>query len=117
MAKLTYQRHPLSVSTNYVPIAIAATTVGSPTLIHTASTDIDEIWLDVYNYSLDSANLTILLGGPEASKQLKILVPSGRGLISAIKGLNFTGGVQVSAFASSATALSVVGYVNRLVMV
>lgn len=118
MAKLTYQRHPLSASTNYLPIPVAATSDVSPTLIHTASaSDVDEIWLDVYNYALESVQLTMMLGGSEAHKKLALLVPSGRGLISVIKGLNFTGSVLLEAYASDSTSLSLVGYVNRLVLV
>lgn len=114
----TYQLFPFSGSTNFLPISISSILSSSPDTIHLASsTNFDEMWLDAYNYSADDGLLTICLGGTNTHQRMQVPVPTGRGLIPIIKGLKFTGGVTISAFASSANIISVVGFINRIVFV
>lgn len=118
MAKPTYQIVPLSNSTNFQPINIAATTSGSPTLLHTSdSTDFDELWLDAYNYSGNDAFINIMLGGSSSYQILTLPIPSNRGLIPLLKGQTFTGSVVISAYASTTNVISVIGRVNRIVFI
>jgi len=114
----TYQIHPFSASTNFLPISIASTSSGTPDTIHVcSSTNYDEIWADGFNYGSDDAILTICIGGTSAEKRLIIPIPAGRGLVPIIKGLRFTGGITLSAYASSANVISVIGSVNRVIFV
>lgn len=118
MPRPTYQSFNLSGSTNYLPINITANTVGSANLIHTASAlDVDELWLDAYNYSNSDTFLYLLLGGSASHQVIKTPVFAGRGMIPLLKGQRFTGSVVISAYADSANAVSVVGQVNRIVFV
>lgn len=118
MASASYQIQPFSASTNFLPISIASTNSASPDTIHVcSSTNYDEIWLDCYNYGSDDAILTICFGGTSSEKKMQVPVPTGRGLIPIIKGLRFTGGITISAFASSANVISVIGSVNLILFV
>lgn len=118
MSRATYQLATLTNSTNFLPINIGAIAPGSPTLIHTAdSTNFDELWLDAYNYSSNDGFLYLMLGGSASHQILTTPIPAQRGLIPVVKGLRFTGGVVISAYASSANIISVIGSLNRIVFI
>lgn len=116
MAEATYQIQQLSASTNFLPVSVASTSSSSPTTIHVVSaSNYDECWMDAFNYSAEDAILTICLGGTNAYQRLIKPIPAGRGLVDVLKGLRFTGGITISAYASSANVISVVGSVNRII--
>lgn len=118
MAKPTYQLFPLSESTNFLPINIAATTSGSAALLHSSDeTNYDEIWLDVYNYGNTDAILTLCLGGTAAHQLVPTPVPAGRGIIPLLRGYPFKSGVDISAFASVTNMVAVLGRVNRIIFI
>lgn len=118
MARATYQRFPLSASTNYLPINIAATTSASPTLLHEAdAVNADEVWIQAYNYSANDALLHVMLGGGSAHQILSLPVLSQRGLITVLPGYTVTAGVDISAYADSTNIISVLGFVNRIVFI
>lgn len=116
--KPTYQLISLSGSTNFLPINIAATTVGSATTIHTASsTDYDELWLYAYNYGNFDASLTLSIGGTSAFQQISQVIPASRGLIPVITGQPLTGGVIVKGFSSVTNYIAIIGRINRIVFI
>lgn len=114
----SYQRIPLSASTNFLPINIVGITSGSPTSLHTAhATNIDELWLGAYNYSGSDAYLYLLLGGSSASQILTVPIPALIGIVPILNGQSFTGGVEIKGYSDTANIISVVGYTNRIVLV
>ena len=118
MAQGTYQIHPLSGSTNFLPINIAAINATSPTLIHESSAvNYDELWLSAYCYGASDTALYLMFGSDVPHQQMSLVVPSQRGLISIVNGLRFTGGVTISAYASNTNSISIIGSVNRIVFV
>lgn len=115
----TYQKIFLSASTSGKPINITATTSGSPTTLHTAhASNIDELWLKVFNTGLTTQQLTLCLGGTAAHEQLTVSIPGNFiGEVPVLMGQPFSQGVVVSAFASTTSVLSVMGFVNRIVVI
>lgn len=112
-----YKRRNLSASQDGRGIAVAAT--GSPgTLIHTATVSVaanewDSIWLRAVNTSGTAAKLTVEWGGTDAGDQVEITIPAESGFVEVIPGHILHNGVEVRAFADSANAVVIHGYVNR----
>jgi len=110
------QKVILSGSIQGQPIDISAT--GSTgTTIHTtgiSNTIIDEIWLYATNIDTVTRNLTIEYG----SGNIILAIPARSGLSLVLTGLVLQGdgssGVTVAAFASAASQISIIGYVNRI---
>ena len=118
MSRPTYQSVALSGSTNYLPLNITGVATGSANVIHTAhATNTDELWLDLYNYTNTDTFVTLMLGGSASHQLLVVPVPSQRGMIPLLKGQRFDGGVVISAFASAANRVAIVGQVNRIVYI
>lgn len=109
-----YEKLKLSGSTNGLAILVAATaTLG--TTIHTAhATALDEITLFAHNYSAADVKLTIEYGGVADKDTIEFTVPAEDGLYKILPGLVLTGSVVLTAFAASATAIGIVGHVNRI---
>ena len=111
----------LSGSTGGMPIKVVATAT-TGTTIHatgTSATIIDEVWLYATNTSAASVNLTIEFGSTTAPDQNIVLgIPTKSGLSICIAGLTLTGtgsaARTITAFAGSANAINIVGYVNRI---
>jgi hypothetical protein len=104
----------LSGSTNGLATLVARTsTLG--TVIHAAhATSLDEIWLWAHNYDTTDRKLTIEFGGVAAKDTVEFTVPAEDGLYLVLPGLILTGSVSCTAFAATATAIGIVGYVNRI---
>jgi hypothetical protein len=114
----TFQKSILGGSTNGLPIAINATTLGSANTIHTAgSTDIHELWVSAFNYSNVDQTLYVLVGGSSASQIFSQVIPAGRGLVPILSGIITTGSVVIKAYASLTASISVVGFANVIVTV
>ena len=112
----TYSKQLLSGSTNGRSIAVAATATPG-TLIHTATSTagaLDEIWLYADNNTTSAVKLTLEFGGTSTADQIEITIAGESGLVLITPGLILNGGVVVRAFAATASALSIVGYVNRI---
>lgn len=113
-----FQKSLLSGSTNGIGIPISATTSGTANTIHvSASTSIDEIWLSFVNNSASDVVVTLAIGGIGATNLFSLTIPAGRGMISAISGLCYTGSVTIQAFASVTGAIVAYGFVNRIVTI
>lgn len=117
----TYNKVLLSGSTNGRPIKIT-TTASAGTTLHstgTSSSVIDEIWLYGVNVTTTDVLLTVEYGGTTNSDdRLSIHIPSQSGLYLVLPGLVLTGTGSASsvvrAFAGTANAINIVGYVNRI---
>jgi hypothetical protein len=116
--KPTYQLFPISSSTNFLPVNVAAVTSSSPTLLHQAhATNFDEVWLRAYNYTDTDAILYLCIGGSTASQIMQITIPAGVGMIPVLNGEVFTGSISISAYASTTNTISIQGRVNRIVFI
>lgn len=112
----TYSKQLLSGSTNGRAIAVAATATPG-TLIHTATSTagvLDEVWLYADNNSTTNVKLTVEFGGTTTADQIEITITGESGLVLIAPGLILNGGTVVRAFAGTANALSIIGYVNRI---
>jgi hypothetical protein len=115
----TFSRVLLSGSTNGKPIPVAATATPG-TLIHTAIAGVvgsDEIYLWASNVTNAAATLTVEWGGvtdpgDHLVKQLSIPANSPPVPISA--GIPLNNSLIVRAFGGTASALNIIGEVNRI---
>ncbi len=115
----SYSRQLLSGSTNGRAIPVAATATPG-TLVHTALTGVagfDEVYAWVSNVTASAVALTIEWGGvtdpgDHAVKQLSI--PPNSPPIPILTGQVLQNGLSVRAFAGTANALNLTGYVNRI---
>jgi hypothetical protein len=118
MAKPTYQIDNFSQAVGFSPIIVASTNNASPTLIHTAdATNIDEVWLEAFNFSSSDVVLTINWGGTNPENRITQVIPATRGSIPILKGLRCSGSLPISAHASAANAISIIGSINKIVFV
>jgi hypothetical protein len=100
-------------------LVVATATAG--TAIHTASSTpstIDELWLYAYNHDTGAVSVSIEFGGVTAPKDIiKGTIKTQAGLVLMCAGLVIQGNASakvVRAFASSASKISIFGYVNRI---
>ena len=90
------------------------------TTVHTAITgtaDIDEVYVYGFNPQTDARLITFVLGATGAAGtggQLQATIPAEGGLSLLIPGLPFNNANVISAYATAADAISVVGWVNRV---
>lgn len=113
----TFSKRFLSGSTNGRGIKVAATATPG-TLIHTAvagTTNMDEVWLYVYNSHSAIVQLTIEWGGVTVpDDHIKVSIPAQQGLLLVAPGLILQNELAVRAFAGTADVLVITGFVNRI---
>lgn len=112
-------KRKLSGSTDGMAVKVAA--IATPgTAIHTAvagttAGTYDEIWLWASNTYSASVILTIEYGNATSPDSLIVIdLPARVGLIPIVPGLILQNGMAVSAFASVASVVTLVGFVNRM---
>ena len=113
----TYTKVGLSGSTNGRPIAVAATSIGSGTTIHTAvagTTSWDEIWLFASNITSSSVVITIGWGGTSNSDLTLISIPPYEGKFLVVAGEILQNSLIVKAAAATANVINISGFVNRI---
>jgi len=116
---MAYSRLLLSGSTNGRPIPIAATATPGTTL-HTAvagSIAFDEVYAWASNITASNARLTVEFGGvsdPGDHLVKSYLIPPYSPPIPVATGQPVQGAVVIRAFSDVASAINVVGYVNRI---
>lgn len=113
----TYTKQKLSASTNGKAIKVSASATAGTT-IHTAvagTSDWDEIWLYGYNSNAGSIDLTIEWGSASVpDDNIKCTIPPLSGLQLVVPGLLLQNGLIVKAFASTASAIIINGFCNRI---
>ncbi len=113
----TVTRVPLSSSTNFRGIKIAATATPG-TALHTAAAGVlgaDEIYIIIYNSDTQGRLVTLEWGGVTApDDNLAQMVPAQSNLLIA-GGLCLQNGLVLRAFAAAANVVTAFGYVNRIV--
>jgi hypothetical protein len=114
----TYTKLPLSASVNGKNILLTAITSASANDIHTAvagESDMDEIWLYVYNDATSSLSCSILWGGiSEPADVTRAFVISQAGRTLLIDGKLLQNGLTVKAYAQVPNWLTIDGFVNRI---
>ena len=113
----TFTKLPLTGASNGLPILIIDTS--SPgTTIHTAvtgTTDLDEIWLWVINNHTVAVDMGIEFGGTsDPLNVIRFSVDFKQGLFLVVPGLLLQNSLEVKAFTSVASVVSVHGFVNRI---
>ena len=117
----TFTKVHLSGSTGGQPIKVVATAT-TGTTIHatgTSSSTIDEVWLYAINTDTVTRTLTIEYGGTtNPDNRIVVGIPSQSGLTIAVPGLILSGtgaaARTITAFASAANVINIVGYINRI---
>lgn len=114
----TYSRQLLSGSTNGKEIPVVATATPGTT-IHTAiagTGSYDEIYLWASNITGTAATLTIEWGGTGVGNQLvnTYTIPANSAPTVIASGQVLQNGLVVGAFSGTASAINLVGYVNRI---
>jgi uncharacterized membrane protein YjjP (DUF1212 family) len=112
----TFSKIDFSGSTDGKQIAVVATATAG-TLIHTAQSGTagqDEIWIFATNPTASAVVLTIEYGGVTTADQIKVTIPSQAGLTTVVPGLILNNALVVRAFAATASAINISGYVNRI---
>jgi len=112
-----FSKRFLSGSTNGRGIKVAATATPG-TLIHTAvagTTNMDEVWLYVYNSHTAAVMLTVEWGGVTVpDDNINVSVPAQQGLFKILPGIPINNGLEVRAFGDVANVLVITGFVNRI---
>ena len=102
----------LSGSTNGKPIAVTATSSSSVQTIHTcSSSSYDEVYLEAANITDTDCELTITAGGVVVTT---VTLAAKAGLAMILNGVRYTGSVAIGAYADTASAVNISGWVNRV---
>jgi len=117
----SFTKTELSGSTDGRPILITATS-GSGTTIHTATTtagygDYDEVYLWATTSATTPPTIALQVGGTTYPDDhvLTTLPPAGGGPVCIAPGLVLQNSLVMRATASTASVISVFGFVNRIV--
>jgi len=112
----TYTKVILSGSTNGRNILISNS--GSPTTIHTAisgTSDMDEIWLWAQNTHSADLLVTVRFGGTtDPNDFIETNVSPQYGNVLIVPGWILQNSLVVTAFAATASLVSINGFVNRI---
>ena len=97
-------------------ILVAGTSTSNSTQVHTvpAGSVKDEIWIYATNNDASSVNLTLEFPSGSTGNNIKQAIPATSGLTVIVPGLILTSSQTVSAFAGSASKITLHGYVNRI---
>jgi len=111
----TFTKLKLSGSTDGKGIKVVQTGTAGTT-IHTAhATDLDEIWIYVFNSHTADVVLTLEWGGVSApDDNIVANISFKEGLFLVVPGLLLTNSLVLKAFASIANVLTIHGFVNRI---
>jgi hypothetical protein len=115
----TYKRQKLSGSTDGKGIKVAASAIGSGTIIHTASATTtaglgDLVTLFAYNSDTVGRMLTLGWGGTTSPDDLidLLLQPKGGGLILVVADLLLMNSLVIKAAGDAANVITIHGYAN-----
>ena len=118
-SKIAHQATTMTTGTGLGTLVVATATLG--TTIHTGAnvaTTVDEVWLYANNTHSSAVTLTIEFGGVAAKDKIQTsLALSPGGLILICAGLVLQGNTTpkvITAFAGTASVVSVFGFVNRI---
>lgn len=107
----------LSGSTNGKPIPVAATSTPGTT-IHTAgSSGFDEVFLFAANVTGSAVAITLEWGGTSDPSDLLVKsysIPANSPPVPLALGQRLSGGLVIKAFAGTASALNITGWVNQV---
>ena len=109
-------RQKLSASTNGRNVKVTGTNTAGAVTIHTAdATALDQVTLFAVNTSASTVTLTIEWGGTTSPDDLVVVdLPANSGDRTIVDGRVLTGGLLVEAFASTASVVTINGFVDRI---
>ena len=114
---MTLSKIFLSGSTDGKGILVTGTDSTGATTIHTvinSVTSMDEVWLYVQNNHTTDLELTIEFGGTSIENLIKKTITFKDGLICVVPGLILNNNIDIKAYTSVDSVLSITGYVNRI---
>lgn len=116
---MNFTKIPLSGSTDFVPIKVHATAIGSGDTVHTAGAALpafDELYVYVTNTDTVDRSLTLAYGGttdPDDMICKTLNVPALSGPTPVIAGLAVTNAKVLKCAGSTADVMTLTGFVNR----
>jgi hypothetical protein len=118
----TYSKLVLSGSTEGKAVKVTGNATGNAVTVHTASsvaTTLDEVWIYANNTTASDVKLTVEWGTATAEDgNIEYTVKAENGLYLLVPGLilkgNTSSQLTVKAFAATANAILLTGYVNRI---
>jgi hypothetical protein len=114
----TFTKLILSGSTDGMPIPVAATAIGSGTLIHTALDGVtgkDEVFLWVANIDTVARQLTLGWGGTsDAALKYKAVSIPPKTRVPIIRGALIRNALLIKAACDTTLVLNIDGYVHRI---
>jgi hypothetical protein len=118
-SKIAFQ--PAGTTGTGLGIPVTATSIASPTTIHTAASvaaTIDEVWIYAQNYDTVARKVSVLFGGVSAGdNEIEITIQPESGLTLVVPGLILMGNASakvVKAYAATGTSIVLYGYVTRV---
>jgi len=117
--KNSIEKIQLSGSTDGKPIQVTGTDGAGAVTVHTASSDagvIDEVWVYANNTNVSDTNskLVLFTDTDNEANQIVMGIPYRRGLVYALPGIPYSGGVVLKAYAGIADVVKLHGWVNRI---
>lgn len=109
----------LSGSTNGRGVVVTSITAASGNVLHTTVTGagasvFDEVYVYAMNLTTVARKVVVNAGGTATGDRIRLTLPSSSGgLFLMVPGLRYNGGVTLRAYATSASKVSMHGYVNR----
>ena len=106
----TFTKQLASGSTSGKAVEITGTSSGSGQTVHTADSDagdIDEVTLYATNIGTVAETLTVEWGATNSANEIKIDIEPQSGLTLIASGLLISGGLVVSAYASTASKIMI----------
>lgn len=112
----TYTKQPLSAAISGQQIAVAGTSAGAATTIHTPVASIyDEVWLYATNIDTSDRALTLYWGTTASAGQMVATIPYQAGRLLVVDGKLLSGTANViKASAATANVINIDGFVNRI---
>ncbi len=114
----TFSKVLLSGSTDGKAVKVTGTSTAATVTVHTAgsgTSNRDEIWIYANNTTASSVKLTLEWGTATAADgNIELTVQPEAGLVTVIPGLLLQNSLTVKAFAATADAILVSGFVNRI---
>jgi len=113
-----YKKRKLSQSSSGLGILVPGTALASRVWLHiatpsAAANEWDEVFLYATNPTANSAKLTLLWGWTNDWDKIILTIPAQSGLVTVVPGLLLQNNAEVSAWADTANAITIHGYVHR----
>ncbi|PLS68337.1 MAG: hypothetical protein CV045_08425 [Cyanobacteria bacterium M5B4] len=112
-----YQVGVLSSIVNGSPLIVSASSYQTAQILHQSanSPDIEELWIDAYNFSESLQFLSVFFAGMPSGQEIVYPIIPRSGLVPIFKGRRLTNGASLLVFASAPSTIGIMGEMNRIV--